>query len=422
MGLAEITLRSERLESSSVTVARTAPPHASSRRSLRHATRGQALIVLVLMLSIASTLLVYGSTTELGRAVKSEARTQASLAYAREALIGRAVADANRPGSLPCPDTDDDGSAELFVGSACPSYIGRLPWRTLSIGDLRDDAGERLWYALSPAFRDHPSAPALNSDTRGTLTLYSISEATALTREAVAIVFAPGAAVGAQARDTSTAQCSTTGRHVPRDRCSANYLEGTAGFTNASAAGPYITAPVAETFNDRVAVIVTADLMPLVEQRVAMEARSALLAYKAASACACYPWAAGGLDGASEHGQNRGFIPSIGVLPDAWPQGVLPAYFRANRWGRIIRYAVARAALEDGGRACDTCRDTDLSIDETRAFELVLITPGYAERPRQNTADYVDDVENRDDDDRYVTPRSQTAARDRIYAISNSTR
>src|SRR5215207_9438444 len=138
-------------------------------------SRGQALLILILMMGVGSMLLVYGSTTALGRAVKAESYTRGVLDQARQALIGRAVADANRPGSLPCPDTDDDGSAELFVGSSCPSYVGRLPWRTLGIGDLRDAAGERLWYALSPNFRDHPTAPAINSDSTGTLTVYSSS-------------------------------------------------------------------------------------------------------------------------------------------------------------------------------------------------------------------------------------------------------
>src|SRR5687768_15696996 len=146
-------------------------------------SRGHVLILLVAIISVAAMVVVYGSTTELGRAIRAEAKTRAALEYARQALIGRAIADANRPGSLPCPDLDDDGSAELFVGSACPSYIGRLPWRTLGVGDLRDEAGERLWYALSPGFRDHPTAPPINSDTRGTLTVYSGSDALPITRK-----------------------------------------------------------------------------------------------------------------------------------------------------------------------------------------------------------------------------------------------
>src|SRR4051794_10591897 len=109
------------------------PRHARVMRTMSR-TRGQALLVLVVMVAIATILLVYGSTTEIARIVKADARTRVALDYARQALIGRAVADANRPGSLPCPDGDDDGSADLFVGSSCPSYIGRLPWRTLGVG------------------------------------------------------------------------------------------------------------------------------------------------------------------------------------------------------------------------------------------------------------------------------------------------
>ena len=50
--------------------------------------------------------------------------------------------------------------------------IGRLPWKTFGLPDLRDGSGERLWYALSPNFRDNPSVSPLNSDTRGSITVY----------------------------------------------------------------------------------------------------------------------------------------------------------------------------------------------------------------------------------------------------------
>ncbi|HET7159234.1 MAG TPA: hypothetical protein VFI62_09570, partial [Burkholderiales bacterium] len=142
-----------------------------NRHRSRRVASGQALLILIVMLSMATVLLVYGSTTELSRIIDGEQRTNAVLEQARQALIGRAIADANRPGSLPCPDTNGDGSADLFAGAACPSYIGRLPWRTLGIGDLRDEHGERLWYVLSPNYRDHPLAPPLNSDAKGTLTV-----------------------------------------------------------------------------------------------------------------------------------------------------------------------------------------------------------------------------------------------------------
>ena len=381
--------------------------------------RGQALLIQLIMMSAGVVVLVYGSTTEVGRAVQAENRTRAVLEYAKQALIGRALADANRPGSLPCPDGDDDGSADLFAGFNCPTYLGRLPWRTLGVGDLRDSQGERLWYALSANFRDHPSAPAINSDAQGTLTVHSMNEATLITTQAIAIVFAPGTALPGQRRDDSVVVCSTTLKNARRNRCATNYLDATANVTNTAAAGPYITASAAQHFNDQVAVILAADLMPLLEQRVALEVRNALLAYRASSACACYPWADGGSDGASDRGVNRGRIPVTAALPHDWATGMLPAYFAANEWARVIYYAVGRTALEHAGKSCTSCMDANLSVDGVARHDVVLITPGYASgvRPRASWSDYLADAANRASDDRFVTPRSQDAERNRIYTI-----
>lgn len=395
-------------------------PATHRQNRVRAKARGQALLILLVMLSIAATLLVYGSTTEAGRAVKGDSRTRAALEHARQVLIGRAIGDANRPGSLPCPDGDGNGSADLFAGSACPSYIGRLPWRTLGVGDLRDETGEPLWYALSPGFRDHPAAPALNSDTRGTLTVYSGSDATPITREAVAIVFAAGTALGAQVRDDTPAQCGTTGKHVPRNRCAANYLDASGNVNNAAAGGPFIAAPPGPSYNDKLAMLVTADFMPLVEQRVALETRNALLAYRTTSICACYPWADSGSGGVSESGASRGRIPTVSALPEAWKPGVLPAYFAPNDWARVIHYAAARSALEGGGKGCTTCSDAMLSVDGAAGYDVILLTVGFvaSPTPRKSASDYIDDAENRDSDDRFVTPLSQRPERDRIYAVT----
>jgi hypothetical protein len=394
--------------------------HSRSVR-LRRDARGQALIMLLMMTSIAAMLLVYGSSSEVARTVNAERKTRATLEYARQALIGRAIGDANRPGSFPCPDGDNDGSADLFVGSACPIYIGRLPWRTLGIGDLRDDSGERLWYALSPAFRDHPAAPPLNSDSVGSLVVYSGSDSTTISREAVAVVFAVGPALPMQARDDNTAQCETTGKHIARSRCPSNYLDTISGVSNASAGGPYITGTAGQQYNDKLAVIVAADFMPHVEQRVALELRNALIAYKRASTCQCYPWPSTAAPGVSEVGQSRGRIPTRNVLPEPWPTATLPAYFASNDWAHVIFYSVARTALDGGGKDCTTCIEQNLSLDGTAGHDVVLITPGPAVlgRPRTSWSDYTDDVENRNDDDRYITPSSVYSTRNRIHAITS---
>ena len=388
-------------------------------RGRRLHSRGQALLILVAMLSVAAVLLVYGSSTEASRRVTAENRTQIALEEARQALIGRALADANRPGSLPCPDGDDDGSADFFVGSACASYVGRLPWRTLGIGALRDEAGERLWYVLAPAWRDHSAAPAINADSRGALVVWSQHDERVITTEAVAIVFAPGSAVGPQARDSASVPCPSASRNTPRNRCASNYLDSAGKANNAAPAGPFIMAGAStEAFNDRLAVIVTADFMPLLERRIALEARDALLAYRSRSACRCFPWADSAHDGASDIGTSRGRLPVADPRPEPWPTGALPRYLRDNGWTRSIHYAVGRLAFESAGAACTTCTADTLSLDGASGLDALLITTGYAENNRTLAwTDHLDDAANRDGNDAYVAPASRAASRDHAYTV-----
>jgi hypothetical protein len=170
--------------------------------------------------------------------IDNDARTQAALAAAREALIARAVAASERPGSLPCPDVDNDGDAEApnLLG-VCPSNLGRLPWRTLGVPDLRDGSGEHLWYALSPRFRDHALAQPINSDSKGTLTVYSNTTTVVVTTEAAAVVFAPGGVLSGQNRSAagSATLCAATAMIVTPDLCANNYLEASGTINNASA-------------------------------------------------------------------------------------------------------------------------------------------------------------------------------------------
>jgi type II secretory pathway pseudopilin PulG len=112
-----------------------------------------AMVAIALILVSVGTLALSSS----GAAGRERASDRA-LAQAREALIAYA---ADRPidvhvgpGYLPCPDLDDDGWAEATCGSLTghlgqAERLGRLPWKTLGLPDLRDGHGERLWYAVS---------------------------------------------------------------------------------------------------------------------------------------------------------------------------------------------------------------------------------------------------------------------------------
>lgn len=397
--------------------------------------KGQAvLITMLLVLGIGIGILTTNATRSVSLQLRADSRTVSALAEAKQALIGRAVADNDRPGSLPCPDvlTDipgtnvpGDGLADVSVGNDCPSYIGRLPWRTLGLPDLRDDHGERLWYALSPRFRDHASVQPINSDTKGDRLVYAQSTGFALAPQAVALIFAPGAPLGAQLRDTTSAPCAITGTTMPRTLCATHYLDVADGINNASATGPYIAARRSISFNDRVAVLTTADLMPLVEMRVARELYTALIEYRIESACQCYPWAGTTL-GVSVPGLNRGRIPSSRAWPEDWGSGnipLLPAWFQANRWHDVIYYTVGKTALASAGAACTTCIDPLLTLDGIPDYSAIFFTtgPAGASRPSLLWGNYLEDTQNSDNtNDLYVTPASTAMARDRLYALPSA--
>ena len=192
-----------------------------------------------------------------------------------------------------------------------------------------------------------------------------------------------GPGLPGQARDEHVQHCSTTARTVPRTMCAANYLDGSGSYTNASSTGPFVIASAADAFNDKLAFVATAAFMPLLERRIALETRNALLEYRRTSPCRCYPWADWNADGASDSGTSRGRIPVKNALPHNWPAGVLPSYFASNDWARVIHYVVGRNALEDTGRACATCSDATLSIDGTNGTDALLLTPDSPPAPRR---------------------------------------
>ncbi|TAN83711.1 MAG: hypothetical protein EPN14_02990, partial [Gallionella sp.] len=250
-------------------------------RLAREKQRGTALMLMLVIMVIGIAAVLVGSLSASALKSARQEITAAALAQAKEALVGRAVQDINHPGSLPCPDTDDDGSAELMSGNDCPSYTGRLPWRTLKLPDLRDGDGERLWYVLSANFRDGNSALTINSDTQGQL---SIAGNVSLGNIA-AIVFAPGAPLAAQVRGTADANTLS------------NYLEG----DNANGDNVHAAHMASDIFNDSLLGIGADQIFQIVEKRIAREAKACLDNYAAASG-GKYPWAAPVTDTAAYSG------------------------------------------------------------------------------------------------------------------------
>lgn len=394
--------------------------HAAIFNPRRSKQRGAALMIMIVVLvtGAASALIGALSTTALKNA--RQETTSNALAQAKDALIGKSIAYDDYPGSLPCPDTDNDGISDAGGSSECPSYVGRLPWYTLGLPDLRDAAGERLWYSVSRNFRRYDSVRPLNSNTKGTLLIYSTDGVTQQTQagyDAVAVIFSPGSVLGSQARSTTAEQNSA-----------ANYLDIANGRNNASASGPFISGNHSDTFNDQLLFITTKDLMPLVEQRVAAEVKRSLANYYTNSGCSCYPWAdsvSASSDYDSNYGLNRGWLPN-NALPVDW-SGTFrpPSWFFDNEWYKLIYYSVAKNYSADPSYCYyyGSCSGSStLSVGGVSGVRALFFMPGTPigtlTRSLTNLTHYLEDSENYDDnDDNYVTPASQAGDRDRLYRL-----
>ncbi len=128
---------------------------ASSHRQMRGGASLLAIIVVAILVLLLARLFAgfLGAEDVSDRdKVSLEALTQAKAGLIAYAVSVQPDTYAKRPGELPCPDLDNDGDAEITCFQA-EQRIGRLPWRTLKLPDLRDGYGERLWYALSSTFQ-----------------------------------------------------------------------------------------------------------------------------------------------------------------------------------------------------------------------------------------------------------------------------
>lgn len=243
-------------------------------RSIRASFRGQggyALLAAVALVGAAALYVFVSGLNAQASLSAREAETQRALSEAKEALLARAVTDLNRPGSLPCPDLDGDGDADLFYGTECPSYLGRLPIRTLGLPRLPDAYGERLWYAVSRNFRDSQAAQPINAATPATL---SIGGGVA---DIAAVIVAPGP--------------PTAHQHGRPSNAVTDYLEGE------NADGDDIFATAQSASNDRLIYITRGELMSRVSDRILAEVAGrsvpasarGLLGY-AAQSSGMFPW------------------------------------------------------------------------------------------------------------------------------------
>ena len=371
----------------------------------RRRQRGMAVVLAALVLLVAAGLFLASALTGLAFVPERDAASDRAIAQAREALIAyaadRPIDAAVGPGYLPCPDRDDDGWAEATCGSLSGDSgqgqrLGRLPWKTLGLPDVRDGHGERLWYAVSSKHKgllncaasrgcvDMSPPVALGTisvrDAAGTLLHDGTQSDPGLAERggAAAVVLAPGpplerrsGPVLEQKRECLPGECDANGYCVREEAAhciAANFLDASPAEDNAAfrdrndAAGRagnrdgFIAGPVTDgagrpVVNDRLAAIGYADLMPRVMARVALEAALCLRAQAARTAGGRYPQPEPACGTTAPYGRLPEFAaPGLEGcnLAASIPQ---PAWW--TTWQAHVLYAPAAAFLPGGNGSCE---------------------------------------------------------------------
>jgi hypothetical protein len=232
---------------------------------LRQRQRGVALMAMLAVLILGATWwTVTALSNTVNRTAEQRAQNAQVLQQAKAAVMGwvahqAAMSAEADPGRLPCPELAANiGTANqgLAANTCALPAVGRLPWRTLGLDQLRDAAGEPLWYVVSPgwALDGIVANTVINSNSTGALTLDAAGDV-------VALIMAPGAPLA-----VTDAGCT------PRNQVRAapgnvlDYLE----CANVDAVpNVFASNGPAGSFNDQLLAITAAELMPLIEASVA---------------------------------------------------------------------------------------------------------------------------------------------------------
>jgi hypothetical protein len=303
-------------------------PHFSSkarRSSLNQAyvnQKGAALILLVFLLALIFTAFMLHSTSSDEYKVERDLKTSKVLEEAKSALLGWSAAQ-DSPGQLPCPEdvaligSATEGVAQLTC--VLPA-IGRLPWRTLGLGEIQDANNDKLWYVISDGFR----TPPINTSSVAQLSVDGIPNS------AVAIIFSVGRPLGSQSRPMPTASSPPN---------ISQYLD----LVNNAGTASFVSTGNANNFNDRLMTVTKAQLFESVTRRILGEIQgdSSQGLKKYYIDYGAYPFADIDNDGFADNSQNIGKPSYKGGLNSLNFSTTKMTNLLNNGWYSLIDYNYA---------------------------------------------------------------------------------
>lgn len=269
--------------------------------SLPSHQRGALLILLVIALGVLAVTLFVGMLSSSDIQNQQNKTTAATLAEAKAAMIGFALANQDTPGGLPYPDRAADGNydghGDCVTNTTIPFnnnlLLGKFPTLVedgcgASIPafetDPRDATGERVWYAVSQNLVKSADStggntsggyfPKINTTTLATpqywLTVRD-QNGNVLSNQVAFIIMAPGVALATQNRAGATP--------TAQNFLDSYTVNGTT-YKNWDVDFGFISAPptnnATNQFNDRLLYVTSSELANRLVDRVAGTVRSNL--------------------------------------------------------------------------------------------------------------------------------------------------
>ena len=379
------------------------------------ASRGFVLMAALLLLGLVSMAVLLSSLSSTEAATQQALRTQLALKEAKEAVLGYILLDdpdpenTLKPGSIPCPDRDNDSDSDFFdnPGNNCGGvYLNRLPEKNFRTGELRDASNENLWYAISPGFRSG-NLQAVNSLTPATLSIDDQGDY-------VAVILAPGSPLPNQSRTDPTIR--------------TDFLED----PTASIPPKFISTST-DPFNDRLIGISHKEWEDAVVRRVANEILKKLTTFKTKQGFFPPPAA---LTTTPTRALSSGQSISEGFLPvnQLWPAPEIPItqekknadWFAQNEWYKLIYYVLAPAFKEnnvlgncDDPAQCLILRNSGVETTRIKALVIFAGRPlaGQNRNTTNSVAAFLEGEENTDGDNTFELPAPGSTSNDRFYII-----